>query len=159
MAEEKERLDIDSDEYLYEACSITNDECHGFSCRTCETARCEQINVEENEHKSICTFKGRMRNGIKAEVNEYNTVLKCESVDDACTYVNISRWDEYTKVLGLLDQEIIDEEHPHLNVLMKTLDLKTCTESYYLQGWPLITVHGDIVLATAQRRIEQDTSN
>lgn len=154
---EPEPLDISSDEYRYEACSITNEECCGISCRTCETAVCEHRSEHDEEIKSICTFKDRTQNGIKAEVNGYNTVLRCGSVEDARVYVDLSRWEDYTETKGLIDQEIIDKEYPHLNVLMKILDMKPCTESYYLQGWPLITVHGDVVLAMAPR-IEPNTT-
>jgi len=157
MSEEPLPLDISSDEYRFEACSITGDECCGYNCKTCETARCENINVQEEEMKSICTFKERTQNGIKAEVNGYNTVLKCGSVEDARIYVDLSRWEDYTKINGLIDQKIIDKEHPHMKTVMEKLDLKPCTESYYLQGWPMITVHGDVVLATAPR-IEPDTT-
>lgn len=156
--QDPEPLDISSDEYRYEACSITNEECYGISCRTCETAICEHKSEHDEEIKSICTFKDRTQNGIKAEVNGYNTVLRCGSVEDARIYVDLSRWEDYTKIDGSIDQEIIDKEYPHLNVLMKILDFKPCTESYYLQGWPLITVHSNVILALAPR-FEPDTTD
>lgn len=159
MSEITKELDISSDEYQYEACSLTGEKCDGYSCRTCETANYEMINKQEEEIKSICTFKDRTQNGIDGQVNLYNTVLKCGCVDDAFIYLDINKLphrDKFTKRLGLLDQDVIDKEHPHFNTVIKQLDLKPCTESYYLQTWPLITVHGDVVLATAPR-IEKDT--
>ena len=158
---EPEPLNISSDEYRYEACSITNEKCCGISCRTCETARCELVNVKEEDIKYICTFKDRTQNGITAEVNLYNTILKCGSIDDAFTYLDIQKMpdrDKFTKILGLLDKEVIDKEHPHLNTVIEKLNLKPCIESYYLQKWPLITVHGDIVIVTAPR-IDNDTTD
>ena len=151
MSDEPLPLDICSDEYRFEACSITGEECCGYDCKTCETARCEACDIQNEEMKSICTFKEKTQNGITAEVNRYNTVLKCKNVRDARIYVDLSRWEDYTKIDGLIDQEIIDEEHPHMKIVMNKLGLKPCTESYYLQKWPLVTVHGDCVLVTAPR--------
>lgn len=160
MNDEIKPRGIDSDEYKYEACSITRDECCGHSCGACEIAQAELRNVQEEEIKSIYTFKERTQNNIKAEVNLYNTVLKCGSVDDAFTHMAVSNInkDRYVKVCGLLDKEVINKEHPHLNIVMEKLDLKPCTESYYLQEWPLVTVFGDVVLATAPL-IETDTTD
>lgn len=161
MTDEKVPLDISSDEYRYEACSITNEECCGISCRTCETAICEMRNAADEEIKSICTFQNRKQNGIDGKVNLYNTVLKCDDVGNAFLYLDIKRMpdrDKFTEILGLIDQEVIDKEHPHLTIVMENLDLKPCTKSYYLQGWPLITVHGNVVLVTAPR-METDTTD
>lgn len=159
MNDEIKDLDIASDEYQYEACSITCEECCGISCRTCETARRQMEQIQEDENKSICTFKEKTQNGIAGEINLNYTVLKIDTVENAFTHLyplGIPKQDEFTKIVGLLDKEVIDAEHPHLNIVMDALDLKPCTESYYLQTWPLITVHGNVVLVTAPL-VESDT--
>lgn len=151
MTDEHEPLDIDSDKFKYDACSISNEECNGMSCRTCDIAIGELRVGQDEEDNSIISFKDKTQKGIEAQVNLYNTVLKCKSVDDAFTYMEIIDRYKFTKINGLLDREIIDKEYPHLIDVMNKLDLGACTTSYYSHRMPLITVYGTVVLATAPR--------
>ena len=155
---EMEPLNIDSDKFKYEACTITNEECGQYSCKTCEIAIAEMGEILEEEDKSVYTFESRIQHGISGEINRQNTVLKCNSVDDAVQYIGVGRGvelEKFTKIIGSLDQEVIDTEYPHYNIVVQHLVLKTSHETYYRQHYPLITVHGDIVIVVAPK-IEDD---
>ena len=52
---------IEYDEYKYDACSITNDECSGRSCRTCEVA------ISENRASKVYETKAELERFTKFE--------------------------------------------------------------------------------------------
>ena len=145
-------MTIESDQYKYEYCSITNDECDNFSCDRCNVADEKDEENKEAEHVDFCTFQSRTTNGITLEMNLHNTIAKCKTVDEFFIYTG-DRADikEYNKVKGAIGNDTIEKEYPNYNTIIKELKLKTCTESYYLQTYPLIAVHDDFVLVIAPR--------
>ena len=149
---DEEELNLDYDEYQYECCRITNEECNGFSCRTCEVAIREAEEVEEAENVDFCTFKNRTENGIALEINFHNTIAKCKTVEDFFTYMGDRvNFNEYEKLMGVLNHMVIDKEYPSYNTILDELKPKKCIESYYLEGYPLVAVHEDVVLVVAPR--------
>jgi hypothetical protein len=65
---------ISSDEYKYESCSITHEECDGFYCNTCERAI--------NEHKSNEEYEK------KSELEEYTVFEKFANIFDVTVITN-----------------------------------------------------------------------
>lgn len=138
---------IHPDEFKHTTCSITNKECDD-SCDTCKIAIREMKEIDEEENKLICTFKERTINGIKLKVNETNTAAKSKSVNDIFTAVGIDK-NRYEEIFGSPDQKIIDENYPHLAVVLEHLKLKDCIKHYYTRRFPLIVVYKDVVLSVA----------
>ena len=150
--EEGKELNIDSDKYKYECCSITNEECHEYSCRTCDVAIAENVEIEEAENLDFYTFKERTENGMTLEINLQNTIAKCKTVDEFFTYIgDRADFEKYTKLTGVLNHVVVEKEYPNYNTIIEDLKPKPCTESYYLQEYPYIAVHGDVVLVIAPR--------
>jgi len=145
-----EELNIDYDKYKYECCSITNEECNGFSCRTCEVAIEENEYIKEARNKAICTFKKQTQNDTTLEINLDNTIVKCKTVDEFFTYIgDRADFKKYNNVKGLIGNDTIEKEYPLYNTILEELKPKTCTESYYLQDYPFVAVHDDMVLVIA----------
>ena len=151
MSDDKE-LNIDSDKYKYECCSITQEECNEWSCQKCEVAIDEAVEIEVSENIDFCTFESRSENGVTLEMNLHNTVAKCKSVEDFFTYIgDRADFNKYEKLTGVLNHVVMDKEYPNYKTIIEELKTKTCTESYYLQDYPYIAVHGVVVLVIAPR--------
>lgn len=74
---------IDSDEYKYDSCTITNDECTGESCRDCEVAeeneRLIKQQLEEKEREGYTKFERNSKiSGITITVDFGGVIAKTD---------------------------------------------------------------------------------
>jgi hypothetical protein len=79
--EKMSSIKIESDQYKFEGCSITNDECCGYSCTTCSYAIREQKNNErdeaEYELKKYTIFEQKkLISGVYMMANNESTIAK-----------------------------------------------------------------------------------
>lgn len=93
-------------------------------------------------------FVIKIQNGIIAEVNQQNTVIKASSVGDIATFlgVNIKK---YTIFKSWDFLKTINIEYPLLALVIAGLSLPDPKTIYYKKQRVLITVHGDVVLGVA----------
>jgi len=76
------------DEYKYDACSITNDECSGCSCRTCEVA------ISENRTSKVSETKAELERYTKFERNS--------------NIAGVSVWVESGNVIAKTDKQSVE---------------------------------------------------
>ncbi len=74
---------IESDQYKYDACSITNDECCGGSCEECEVAEADRFvskkQLEQEEIERYTKFERSSKlSGHKVMVEAGNVIAKTD---------------------------------------------------------------------------------
>ena len=89
-------------------------------------------------------FISKTQNGIRAEVNQQNTVIKAETKEDIAQFLGVDIT-HHTVFTGQKKRERY-VEFPLLYLTMEGLDLAPPDRIYYKHHRILISVHSDVVL-------------
>jgi len=144
MEENKEKYKV-----IY--CKITENKCTRQYCTDCTFGK-EELESELKNYNEITTFTSKNRNGIIFKVNLINTIAKSDSIDNLHLVLDKNNdWFINLEPLNDFSSDILIKSYPHYVIVVEALHLSTATKYYYLKDLPLISVHGNVVLATAPR--------
>ena len=108
---------------------------------------------DQDKIDSAVDFVVKTQNGIIAEVNQQNTVIKSDSRENIVIFLSIDL-NKYVRFDPKSILEKTDFEYPLLKLVMAGLGLQDPDRIYYKHQRVLIAVHGDIVLGIAPATTE-----
>ena len=141
--------------YKVTYCKITEEACTRHDCNVCVHGKAE-LEDELKNLKMISTFEPKSRNDVVCEVNLFNTVAKSNDINIINSFIGTkSTWLVKLEPLNEFSSDVLLKAYPHHVIVVEALKLSEASKYYYLKDSPLISIHGDVILATAPR-IEDD---